>query len=279
MAFKWEERFKAVFDNGGFDVVVGNPPYLGGRDWKDEDGRAYDFFISRYEVAEYQFDMYVVFWERGLKILKRNGLIGFITPITWLNNQKTKKLRDFILNKYDILEIADYSNVNVFEDAVVLTMIGIIKNRFSNGENLVNIQRSESENKNPSYSNLVQKNWIDDELNIINVNLKKEDIEIRNKIEQTNHKLEDLATVKFGIKIYETGKGKPPQKKEDAKNKIFEANEKIDDSYRPYLEGKDIDTYQLKYQNRWLKYGENLAAPRTPDLFTGERLLVERNLR
>ncbi len=261
---------------GGFDVVIGNPPYLGGRDWKKEDGRDYEYLVSKYEVAEYQFDMYVIFWERGLKILKKDRLLGFITPVTWLNNQKTKKLRKYILNQTSILEILDFSNVNVFKDAVVLTMIGIIKNENNEKDNKVRIGVANSESIPMEFNYLQQKNWIDEELSIINTNLKEEDIIIKNKLESLGKPLEVFSLVKFGIKIYETGKGNPPQNKNAAKEKIFEATKQLESDYRPYLEGKDIDTYVIKYQDRWLKYGKNLAAPRTPDLFEGERLLVRR---
>ena len=64
--------------------------------------------INNYEVAEYQFDMYVVFWERATKLLKSEGLIGFITPITWLNNQKTQKLRR-------IREFTRFTNLKKFK--------------------------------------------------------------------------------------------------------------------------------------------------------------------
>ena len=66
-------------------------------------------------------------------------------------------------------------------------------------------------------------------------------------------RLEKLALIKFGIKLYETGKGKPVQKASFAEDRIYEANKKIDKTYRPYLEGKDINPYSLEYKNRWLK--------------------------
>jgi hypothetical protein len=82
--------------------------------------------------------------------------------------------------------------------------------------------------------------------------------------------------IKFGIKIYETGKGKPLQKANFPKDRVYESDFKVDDTYRPYLEGKDINPYSLTFKNRWLKYGENLAAPRNPTLFEGDRILVRR---
>ncbi|MBU0608142.1 MAG: hypothetical protein KKI08_09645, partial [Armatimonadetes bacterium] len=61
-----------------------------------------------------------------------------------------------------------------------------------------------------------------------------------------------------------------------AKGHVYEASHQIDDTYRPYLEGKDIERYTTNWQDRWLKYGRCLAAPRDPALFEGDRLLVRR---
>ncbi len=273
--FDWKIAFPQVFKQGGFDAVVGNPPYLGGREWKEENGNQYNYFLGKYESIEYQFDMYAVFWERGIKLLKQTGLMGFITPNTWLNNQGTIKLRNYILNHTSIKQIVDYSKVKVFVDAVVLPIVTILQNgKYTKGN--VQIFKPDANFKLELKNQISQKIWSDDELKIFHIDLSKGDLILRSKIEHKKSTLESVALVKFGIKIYETGKGTPPQKSSAAQEKIFEANRKVDKTYRPYLEGKDILRYELKYQNRWLKYGENLAAPRDPDLFKGQRLLVRR---
>ena len=274
-AFKWEEEFAFIFEKGGFDVVIGNPPYLGGRDWKDQDGRDYKYFIDNYEVAEYQFDMYVVFWEKGVKLIKESGLIGFITPNTWLNNLKTEKLRKFILSNTTVIEVADYSEVNVFEDAVVLPVVFILKKAVNKIKTKI-YRPIDSSNDLVFSHHISQDFWLKEDYGIININIRENEKLINNKIETGSKKLEDFAVVKFGIKLYETGKGTPPQLAEFSKTNVYESNSKKDDTYRRYLEGKDINTYTTIWKSRWLKYGRNLAAPRTEDLFEGPRLLVRR---
>jgi type I restriction-modification system DNA methylase subunit len=275
LAFDWQKAFPQVFEKGGFDVVIGNPPYLVGRDWKYDEGKVYEYCLKNYEVADYQFDMYVLFFERSVKLLNTKGIMSFITPNTWLNNQKTLKLRSYLLENTTITALADYSEVNVFKDAVVLPIITVLENRKSENAE-VQIFKAITESL-PTFSHSIAQNvWTDSDLKIINFNLQTVDFEILKKIEEKAKVLTDFAVVKFGIKIYQTGKGKPKQTPEMSVNKIFEADNQIDESYRPYLEGKDIDTYQLKYQNRWLKYGLHLAEPRPPALFEGQRLLVRR---
>jgi hypothetical protein len=262
------------YGNNGFDIVIGNPPYLGGRDWKSENGNVYDYFINRYKVAEYQFDIYALFWEIGIRLLKSNGYIGYITPNTWLNNQSSTKLRTYILENTLIHSIVDYSRINVFEQATVLPITTILEKTKK--------QSDLTEIFAPFENQLILKNcvnqeiWIDGNLNIINIDLNSDDLKLRDKIEVGCVELEKLALVKRGIQLYETGKGIPKQKATAAKNKIYEASEKIDDSYVKFVEGKDVFLYHYIWKNRWIKYGENLAARRDPALFDGERFAVRR---
>ena len=272
--FNWSKGFPEVFKEKGFDCVIGNPPYLGGREWKEENGNAYDYFISKYKVAEYQFDIYALFWEAGINLLKPNGAIGFITPNTWLNNQSNKKLRQYILDNTSISKIVDYSKIKVFDQATVLPIITILENK-TDKKSLTEVFEP-VENGYEMTQSVNQEIWNDGELSIININLSQSDLLLRDKIEENTEPLEKLGLIKFGIKLYETGKGNPKQKASDAKEHIFEADKKIDKTYRQYLEGKDINPYRIDYKNRWLKYGENLAAPRDPNLFEGERILVRR---
>ena len=276
-----EEKLSAVNEStikvspkGGFDVVIGNPPYLGGREWKEENGNVYDYFISKYKVAEYQFDIYALFWEAGIKLLKNYGLIGYITPNTWLNNQSNKKLRTYILKNTSIKEIVDYSKIKVFDQATVLPIITILENNVNRNNSTEIFEPVENGFRRTQSVN--QEIWYDGDLSIININLSQNDLSIRGKIEENTQPLEKLALVKRGIQLYETGKGLPQQKPSDAKNKIYEASEKIDDSYIKFLEGKDIFPYYHIWKNRWIKYGKNLAARRDPTLFEGERFAVRR---
>ncbi len=273
-SMNFEDAFPEVMKRGGFDAIVGNPPYLGGREWKEEGGRKYDYFMKHFTVAEYQFDIYALFWERGIRVLKQGGRIGFITPNTWLNNQGNTKLRQFIMDKTQVATITDYSRIKVFSQAVVLPIITILE-RSDHPSGKVEIYLPDSGEILLSHR-IPQDLWCDDEYKIFNIGLREQDVVIRKRVEHNSVKLESLADVKFGIKIYETGKGTPPQKPSDAKRHVFEAKQKLNSKYRRYLEGKDVNRYQITWKNRWLKYGENLAAHRDPSLFEGQRLLVRR---
>lgn len=272
--FNWQKAFPDVFNQGGFDFIIGNPPYLGGREWKEENGNVYDYFINRYKVAEYQFDIYSLFWELGIRLLKTNGFIGYITPNTWLNNQSNTKLRTYILENTAIQNIVDYSKIKVFEQATVLPIIAILEKAIVKNQTTSILEPFDNILKIRNKIN--QSVWKDGNLNVINIDLNEDDIILREKIEKGCIELEKLALVKRGIQLYETGKGNPKQKASDAKEKIYEASYQADSTYIKFLEGKDIYSYYYVWKNRWIKYGDNLAAKRDPILFEGERFAVRR---
>lgn len=273
-AFQWESEFSKILGNGGFDVIIGNPPYLGGREWKKGELQ-FQYLLKKFRVAEYQFDMYTLFFEQAIILAKPGkGYISLITPNTWLNNQKTSKLREYILHNTSMVSITDYSTVQVFEDAVVLPIITTLKRERKHAEKTHILVANEK--AYPLFSHSLSQHAWNDEAKIININLTERDIAIRDKIDENSRRVDELATVKFGVKLYETGKGKPPQKPSDAKSHIFESDSQLDSTYRMYLEGKDIVRYAIQWRERWLKYGTNLAAHRDPQLFVGERLLVRR---
>jgi hypothetical protein len=273
--FDWKSAFPKIFTKGGFDIVIGNPPYLGGREWSKDNRATFGYFMTKYATLEYQFDMYAVFIEQAVKILKVGGTLSFITPNTWMNNQSNLKLRKFLLGATHFQRILDCSKIRVFEDATVLTVVFIAAKGKSKDRTCIDfltaVDRPPIERQS-----ILQSAWQEHEAAVININMNSSDKTILAKIEDKSTRLDALAKIKFGIKIYETGKGSPPQTAEDAKKRKFEASSKLDNTYRPYLEGKDISPYSINYRGRWLKYGKNLAAPRSSDLFVGERILCRR---
>lgn len=125
-AFNWHNEFPQVFEKGGFDVVIGNPPYvrqeLLGLTQKQ-------YFSFKYpNVFNGTADLYVYFYNHSIEILKLNGLLGFITPNKWMERKYGTELRNYLIN-YEILQIINYGELRVFEDASTEPEITIIKNK------------------------------------------------------------------------------------------------------------------------------------------------------
>ena len=86
--------------------------------------------------------------------------------------------------------------------------------------------------------------------------------------------LDEAACVKAGFKAYEKGKGTPKQTAEDVKNRIYDYDYKFDDDTYRYLDGANVLRYGIHWTGIWTRYGKHLAAPRTFDLFSGEKIIV-----
>ena len=124
-AFNWQNEFPEVFANGGCDVVIGNPPYVRPHNIADVEKV---ILWGNYFVASQKTDLYAFFTEKGALLLRENGKIGYIMPKTWMSIHSFFKLRQFILENYNIKEIGLLPS-KVFEDAIVETAIIIFENK------------------------------------------------------------------------------------------------------------------------------------------------------
>jgi len=119
-AFNWDKEFPDIIKNGGFDVVIGNPPYVQVTEFQG-------FYYKNYYTADCG-DLYVLFIEKSLKLLKENGMFSFITPSLYIKGVRYKTLRQYLLTNFDIIEILDKGD-GVFKDVQMPTAILTIKNR------------------------------------------------------------------------------------------------------------------------------------------------------
>jgi type I restriction-modification system DNA methylase subunit len=130
-AFKWEEEFPHVFDKGGFDVVIGNPPYV-----QLQKDKKLSLVLKTLGFHTYTSigDLYCLFYEKGFNILKRRGILGYVTSSNWMIASYGKELRSFI-SKNTKPEILVYLGGNAFESAVVDSNI-LILSKLNTVENI-----------------------------------------------------------------------------------------------------------------------------------------------
>ena len=122
-AFKWKEEFPEVFEKGGFDVVIGNPPYV----QLQSIGKMSDAYAKcGYESYNKSADLYCLFTERGFSLLKKNGLQSFIMPNKWMLADYGKELRKF-MSKTSLQQIINFGDVQFFKDAATIVCIFVIK--------------------------------------------------------------------------------------------------------------------------------------------------------
>jgi hypothetical protein len=111
--FSWQKAFPDIFKRGGFDVVIGNPPYIDSEEMTKTNIPLRNYANSRYETAKGNWDMYCIYTEKALKLLKSNGNFGFIIPNKFLSAPYGLHLKKY-LSKYQIINVEDYSSVSVF---------------------------------------------------------------------------------------------------------------------------------------------------------------------
>lgn len=122
-AFIYNEEFEDIFQNGGFDVVVGNPPYIPIELFADNEK---EYYFSNYSSPYRKFDSAILFIEKGISLLKNKGLIGFIVPLTWQTGENYQKFRELIFSKCDLKCVINLP-FDVFQDAYVDTGIFILQ--------------------------------------------------------------------------------------------------------------------------------------------------------
>jgi type I restriction-modification system DNA methylase subunit len=276
--YKVEEPVTNYGQQGGFDIVIGNPPY-GAQFVKEE----LPYFKSRYNTSVWRCESYLMFVEKGLKLLKNNGQLGMIIPDTLLNLGFTQPLRELLLRNSKLKEIVGLPS-NVFSGATVDTIILLTeKVEYNNLFQPSNIwvktfgkKQIISSIQNPQKEFYVKaQDWFEQKA----FNLQTDNLGnyLLLKIESDKERIADIAEMFSGIKAYEVGKGKPAQTEKIRNEKRYTSDKQIDKTWLPFYDGKHIGRYQLLWNaNNWIKYGEWLAAPRNSTHFEGEKILIRK---
>lgn len=276
--FNWKKAFPEVFNQGSFDVVIGNPPY-GALFSEDE----LKYFKAKYTTSIWRGESYLLFVERALKLLKNTGLLGYIIPDTLLNLGFTQSLREYILQNSKLQEIVSLPS-NVFAEATVDTIL-LLTEKADKKPNfhLSNVsvktfgkREAISSVKNPRTQFFVKtKEWYDHKSFNLQANSDEKSI-IRNLV-KGKRKIDDVAEMYSGVKTYEVGKGNPPQTVRIRDTKPFTSDIKKGDQWEPFYDGKHIGRYELLWNNNnWINYGKWLAAPRDPENFVGDKILIRK---
>ena len=263
MAFDWEKEFPEIFENGGFDIVVGNPPYGVNFDDKTKE------YLSNFDELVPDYGIYIYFISLYKKILKKNGYLSYIFPNTFLSTLFGKKYRENLLKEISIKEIVDLSDDNTFIDASVRTIIFSFKNLMENRGSIF----TKVENKNFRLFETYSKNEILE--NVENISSlffqTKDEKEIVKKIKQ-NKIIKDFFEVSQGLIPYDKYRGHDEY---TIKNRIWHSNIKKDETYKKELKGGDVNRYSLNWNGElWISYGEWLAAPRDKKFFVNKRVLI-----
>lgn len=242
--FDWKDEFPEVFRRGGFDVVIGNPPYRMMQPHNTEI-EVLEYLRSKYLVAEFKMEMFHMFLQLGISILKQQGFHSFIIPATILNNVYAEKLRNWITNNCAIQKIS-VANEKVFEDADVHTLVLTVQ-RESSDEKRKNsrIQITTQLNKNTAgnlvfYGETKQKYFESLEGSVWNILIEDKNAQLILRLNKNFSKLSDVSTINRGLI---TGD----------REKYF-SDKKLSDEHVQILAGSDVGRYFSKDPSEYVLF-------------------------
>ncbi len=232
-AFNWKSEFPDIMQHGGFDCVVGNPPY-GMLQPHNTPEDVLAFLRKTYVAAEFKIDLFHLFLQRGISLLKTGDRFGYIIPTSILNNVYVQVLRDWIVEHCCIEQIA-ISREMVFPDADVHTCILLLKKetdarKRSTQTVLTTTELSETLALTPkSFSHVSQASFSTQSGGVWNILVNEGNNSLINKLTKSFPRLVEVGVINRGLITGDRGKYFSPTKKSPA--------------YVPILQGADVHRY------------------------------------
>lgn len=264
-AFDWQKEFPQVFEKGGFDVVIGNPPYVRPHYLNDETKR---YLWNSFQTYERKADLYVCFIEKALNLVKQKGLTSFIVSDGWLRLDSFEKIRQYILQNASVLNIVDFTK-DIFESATVKTCIFI----FKEGAIERNIVQSAvmDENvdlNNIAYHSICQEAFNNTYKNVFDLSIDESSTMLKNRMQSGSQTLGTLFSLAFGLK---TG--------DDERFLTF--NPSISTDCKKLIRGADVNRWTIDFKGEYVIYQpeqmrlhKSTARPGTAERFEQPKVLV-----
>lgn len=280
--FDWEKEFKGVFsrggaegaekENGGFDCVIGNPPWGA---YLDQQVKKY--LQDKYSSFNGNFDSYLFFIDKVIQLSRKNSLISFITPDTWIRIPQASNLRKIVLNNTSVNLITVLPD-KVFKGVSANCIIFVIGQDTSNEVCLINILENENELSNLNNLIFTESYYIDSSCwkqsddSQFQVFQKQDTIDTIKKIKDLSIPLKSFIDVMQGIVPY----SRETHSEEIVENRLFHSSKKISDEYGIWIKGRAISRYNIDLNNiEYLKYGSWLHRARKEKYFKGPRILIQ----
>ena len=252
-AFNWENEFPDVFEKGGFDVVIGNPPYV--VYIKSVFGEPILNYVNKnYLYSEYNPNTYALFTDLAInKLIKKDGYLGFILPNSWLEGQYFSKMRNDVYKKY--VEEIVYLKNTVFNE-VVETVILNVKNRNSNKYDI------------KLTSNIIEDNFVIQEIEYSKFSkgfnpFVYSSNPLFEKLEKNFDTIKDHAIVYRGL--------------ETRNNKLWITEKKESDNHLPILLGKDVNRYYINYSGSYVNFiQKEMKSNANLEMYLQDKILMRR---
>ncbi len=274
----WSKEFKGADNQGGFDIVIGNPPYISAPSMVKYFPIERNFLSAsnEFEKLFMKWDIYVAFFERGLKKLKNKGYLAFILPYSILSQNYAEKLRYYILENCCIKTIVNLSKCDIFKDATVMTCILVVqkeKDENIRNNNLIQVIKENNKKiteigklKSEEFK-IPQKIFYNTPNNMYRLELNAVTIPIINKIENNRINFGDICYGSKGVVAH--------SEVENKSKESYIHTSIINNKCKPYIEGKEVERYSITPKGRYLEYDYNtVSRPSLPELLENEKIIV-----
>ncbi|MFW6282934.1 MAG: Eco57I restriction-modification methylase domain-containing protein [Minisyncoccales bacterium] len=262
-AFNWNAQFPDVFRDGGFDVVVGNPPYV---DYSKIKGTAY--FNQNYESSKVnnnvvKYNLFQLFIEKSIRLLGDGGMFGFINPNTYLSTQNAFALRKLILEETSLKKIIDVSHLKVFKDASTYPVITIFKkgNEKNNKLGVAVINDEKDLVENLKLNEINQEEFEKDKKLNFMISSNKENKEIMTKLDFCDKLKDYQKTFVWGSSITGFAKYKAKEKENDKK-------------YSPVIQTRDIKRYCINWKGEYIE--NKIYSDKLKEIFKQKKIVIAR---
>lgn len=276
--FNWEEEFPEVFKQGGFDVIIGNPPWVFTRegDFSIPEKIYFDDFLKKLgfiqtekgrNVQSGKVNLYSLFTLKATSLINNHGMVGFIIPNNILRATNFDLFRKYILDNERILEIVDLGE-GIFKQVTAASVILFLEKEISSVNRNNNKIRIVSEitdlgNKKFLINNVLQRQFLDNTKFTFNILSTSKFSSLVKKIKNNTVTLGSICKyISPGI---------------DGDKSRYVSNTKINEFYRPLLFGKNFGRYKINYQNKWILYKrEILNRARKEEIFLSKKIILQR---
>ncbi|MBM9500275.1 N-6 DNA methylase [Leptospira sp. 201903071] len=269
LAFDWKEKFKSIMDTGGFDVVVGNPPYVSNWTLSSYDRDKVKILETKFaDWLTGHWDIFICFIAKSLQLLNAQGYQSFILPTSLLKEKHSTKAREKLLSEYSILEILDFGEKIIFENVARQTFIYVL-NKKHNLKNKIKIKKNVDETSvlvSPQFFRNLKNSAIKTNINPISIN-------IYEKLHDDSILLGQIVCINTGV-VAHSKEGSPKHFTKD--DVIFNEYRK---GYKKYIVGSDLKRYYANYENKYIDYDNNINhfhRAKYPLLFDSPKVIVRR---
>ncbi len=273
-----------------YDYLVGNPPYINIKNIKTNK----EYYKESFETAYEMFDLYVLFFERGIDWLSEEGNMGLITPSKFLSLKYGHKLREFILSKVRIKEIVDVSYVKVFADSTPYPVISILQSESKETERMENrihigeiweddtgllgrlTSAKGTEIAGIGTRTIAQKRFHDNPQNIFDINLSDEFHQKFESLGEECKRLGEICGISVGIQTKASVTGASKEDIVFAESELADLSDEERESVKPKLDGKNIRSFRINWDREYVMYDPKKLYNAPPkEILDGKKVLVK----